>query len=225
MKKCLSVVIPCFNEEPRVLTCVARVLSEEVVEEVIVVNDGSVDSTGELLRSIDDSRLLVIDHDVNRGKGTALKTGFSRVSSNFVIVQDADLEQDPADYSRLLGPLFDGSADVVYGTRFFKKKRQSDQQFSHYWANRILTFLSNWKTGLRLTDMETGYKVFRKEVIRSFSIEEQRFGVEPEITAKLAKENWKIVEVPVSYKPRNVEAGKKIGWRDGFRAVFCILKY
>ena len=225
MKKCLSVVIPCFNEEPRVLTCVARVLSEVVVEEVIFVNDGSADSTGVVLRSIDDQRLVIIEHDVNRGKGAALKTGFSRASSSFVIIQDADLEQDPADYSRLLAPLFDGSADVVYGTRFLKKKRQPDQQFSHYWANRILTFLSNWKTGLRLTDMETGYKVFRNEVIRSFDIKEQRFGVEPEITAKLAKENWKLVEVPVSYKPRNIEAGKKIGWKDGFRAVFCILKY
>ena len=225
MKKCLSVVIPCFNEEPRVLSCITRVLSEEVVEEVIVVNDGSADSTGEVLRSIDDSRVLIIDHEINRGKGAALKTGLARVTSDFVIIQDADLEQDPSDYPRLLSPLFNGFADVVYGTRFFKNKRQSDQQFLHYWANRILTFLSNWKTGLELTDMETGYKVFRNEVIKSFTIEEQRFGVEPEITAKLAKKKWKIVEIPVSYKPRNIEAGKKIGWKDGIRAVFCIFRY
>lgn len=222
---CLAVVIPCFNEADHVAECVDRVLLEPVVQEVLLVDDGSTDGTGAVLRSITDPRVRVFHHRANYGKGAALRKGFSHASAELVITQDADLEQNPADYSSLVKPILAGVADVVYGSRFIEGQRHVDQRWLHRWANLFLTRLSNHLTGLDLTDMETGYKVFRREVLEGFEIEENRFGVEPEITAKVALSGWRVREVPVAYEPRNISDGKKIGWRDGIRAVICILRY
>jgi glycosyltransferase involved in cell wall biosynthesis len=223
--RCLSVVIPCFNEADHVRECVRRVLKEMLVLEVLLVDDGSTDGTRDAIARIVDSRVRVFHHATNNGKGAALRTGFNEAVGDLVIVQDADLEQDPADYGRLAGPILEGSADVVYGTRFPTLRRQPGQQLLHYLANRALTWLSNRMTGLCLTDMETGYKVFRREVVAGFRLNEDRFGVEPELTAKIAAGGWRVQEVPVSYRPRNVAEGKKIGWRDGIRAFVCIVRY
>ena len=223
--RCLSVVIPCFNEADHVEECVRRVLEESLVLEVILVDDGSTDGTSDAIARIEDERVRVFQHATNHGKGAALRTGFSKAVGDLVIVQDADLEQDPADYGRLAEPVLGGLADVVYGTRFPTRRRQPGQQVLHHLANRVLTRLSNWMTGLRLTDMETGYKIFRSEVLVGLDVKEDRFGIEPELTAKIAARGWKILEVPVSYRPRNVVEGKKIGWRDGVRALFCIFRY
>ena len=225
MSRCLSVVIPCYNEAAHLEVCVERVLKEPIVAEVILVDDGSTDGSLNAIERIVDPRVRVLRHNGNHGKGAALRTGFSRAVGELVIVQDADLEQDPSDFGRLAEPILDGTADVVYGTRFPTGRRQPGQQLVHHYANRILTFLSNRMTGLRLTDMETGYKVFRREVLIGISIREDRFGVEPELTAKIASGGWRIHEVPVSYRPRNAEEGKKIGWKDGVRALVCILRY
>lgn len=222
---CLAVIVPCFNEVNHVVECVNRVLLEPVVQEVLVVNDGSTDGTDAVLTSITDPRVRVLHHQGNYGKGAALRTGFSRSSADLVITQDADLEQNPADYSNLVKPILADVADVVYGSRFIEGRRHVDQKWLHHLANLFLTWLSNHLTGLALTDMETGYKVFRREVLEGFEIEENRFGVEPEITAKVALSGWRVREVPVAYEPRNISDGKKIGWRDGIRAVICIVKY
>ena len=222
---CLSVVVPCFNEVESVEQCVERILNEPIVGEVIVVDDGSTDGTGEVLSELSDPRVQVLHHEENLGKGAALRTGFALVSSQYVVVQDSDLEQDPSDYAQLVAPLDSGIADVVYGSRFPDRRRLPGQYLMHFWANRFLTVLSNLFTGLRLTDMETGYKAFRREVLQGIRIEENRFGVEPELTAKVVRAGWRMQEVRVSYSPRSFDHGKKIGWRDGFRAVYCILKY
>lgn len=225
VEPCLAVVIPCFNEAAHVMECVARVLAEPIVIEVLLVDDGSTDGTEEVLRSVTDERVQVVHHVVNHGKGAALRTGFAHATANLITTQDADLEQDPRDFYRLVRPILDDQADVVYGTRFPGGSRHEGQKFVHHWANLFLTKFSNLLTGLDLSDMETGYKVFRSEVLEGIQIEEDRFGVEPEITAKIASAGWRVQEVPVSYSPRTVAAGKKIGWTDGVRAVFCILKY
>jgi glycosyltransferase involved in cell wall biosynthesis len=208
-----------------VLTLIARVLASPWVAEVIVVDDGSVDGTGQKLTEINDERVRVLQHEINRGKGAALRTGFASAIADYVVVQDADLEYDPAEYGELLGPLESGLADVVYGSRFVSSRPHRVLYFWHSLGNRFLTLLSNMFTDLNLTDMETCYKAFRREVIQSIDIEEDRFGFEPEITAKIANKRLRVFEVGISYSGRTYDEGKKIGWRDGVRAVWCILKY
>jgi glycosyltransferase involved in cell wall biosynthesis len=224
-RPCLSVVVPCFNEERTVATLIDRVLASPWVAEVIVVDDGSTDSTREILAAIDDPRVRVVLHPANRGKGAALRTGFHHASSDYVVVQDADLEYDPAEYGSLLGPLEAGQADVVYGSRFLGGRPHRVLYFWHSIGNKVLTLVSNMFTDLNLTDMETCYKAFRREVIQTIEIEEDRFGFEPEVTAKLARGGWRIYEVGISYSGRTYAEGKKINARDGFRAFYCIVRY
>jgi glycosyltransferase involved in cell wall biosynthesis len=220
----ISVVIPVFNERDTIAEIVARVrralASREC--EIIVVDDGSTDGTRDLLRGLQEVR--VIEHPQNQGKGAALRTGFAVATGDVVIVQDADLEYDPRDYPKLLEPIEDGRADVVFGSRFLGGPHRV-LFFWHYMANKLLTWLSNAVTNLNLSDMETGYKVFRREVIQSIKIEQDRFGFEPEVTVKIARMRLRIYEVGISYYGRTYEEGKKIGWRDGVKALWCILKY
>lgn len=225
MEACLSVVMPCFNEQATILEIVTRVLASPYVGELVIVDDGSTDDTPALLATIDDPRVQVSLQPSNQGKGAALRRGFSEVSLAYVVVQDADLEYDPSEYGRLLGPLLDGRADVVYGSRFMGADAHRVLFFWHAMGNRFLTLLSNVFTDLNLTDMETCYKAFRTEVIQAVPIEEDRFGFEPEITAKIARRGLRVYEVGISYSGRTYAEGKKIGWRDGVRAVWCILRY
>lgn len=221
----LSVVMPCFNEESTVAQTCARVLASPYTGELIVIDDGSSDATAERLAVIDDPRLRVLRQTVNRGKGAALRRGFAEAAGPFVVVQDADLEYDPADFEQLLAPLLAGNADVVYGSRFVSDRPHRVLYFWHYLGNRFLTLFSNVFTNLNLSDMETCYKVFRKEVLDSFTLEENRFGIEPELTAKAAAGGWRIYEVGISYHGRTYAEGKKIGWRDGLAAIACIVRY
>lgn len=225
MNACLSVVVPCYNEEATIASLVDQVLKSPWVAEVVVVDDGSEDRSREILAALTDPRLSVVLHDVNRGKGAALRTGFAHASAPFVVVQDADLEYDPNEYGLLLEPLLDDRADVVFGSRFLSGRPHRVLYFWHSMGNRFLTLLSNMFTDLNLTDMETCYKCFRREVIQSIRIEEDRFGFEPEITAKLARGRYRIFEVGISYSGRTYAEGKKIGWRDGVRAIYCIVRY
>jgi glycosyltransferase involved in cell wall biosynthesis len=224
-RPCLSVVVPCYNEEATVLDLLASVLASPWVAEVVVVDDGSTDRSRELLSTVTDPRVRVHLQPHNMGKGAALRTGFSLVSGEFAVVQDADLEYDPGEYGVLLEPLLDGRADVVYGSRFQSGRPHRVLYFWHTLGNRFLTLLSNMFTDLNLTDMETCYKVFRRELIQSIEIEEDRFGFEPEVTAKVAARGCRVYEVGISYSGRTYADGKKIGWRDGVRAVVCIVKY
>lgn len=221
----LSVVMPCYNEHKTVSQIVAAVLASPLVGELIVVDDCSTDSTSAELDQLDDPRIRVVRHSVNQGKGAAIRTGFAHATLPFVIVQDADLEYDPAEYPLVLGPLLDGKADVVFGSRFLGGAPHRVLYFWHYVGNKLLTTASNMATNLNLTDMETCYKAFRREVLEQFTIEEDRFGVEPEITAKVARLGVRIYEVGISYDGRTYAEGKKIGWRDGVRAMFCIVAY
>jgi glycosyltransferase involved in cell wall biosynthesis len=195
------------------------------VREIIVVDDGSTDSTRELLATLDDAQIRVLLQPHNQGKGAALRRGFSEATSDYVVVQDADLEYDPAEYGDLVEPLEEQRADVVFGSRFLGGRPHRVLYFWHSMGNNLLTLLSNMFTDLNLTDMETCYKVFRREVIQSIEIEEDRFGFEPEITAKIAAGRWRVYEVGISYNGRTYEEGKKIGWRDGVRALYCIIRY
>jgi SAM-dependent methyltransferase len=221
----LSVVMPCFNEEATIERGVRRLVAQPFVAEVIVVDDGSTDGTAAILSSIDDRRVVVVRHPVNQGKGAALRTGFALATSAIVAVQDADLEYDPADLSILLGPLVAGDADVVYGSRFLTTEARRVLYFWHSVANKGLTLYSNMLTNLNLTDMETCYKVFRREVLDQIVVEEDRFGVEPELTAKVAALGCRIFEIGISYHGRSYAEGKKVGWRDAARAVWAISKY
>jgi len=224
-RACLSVVVPCYDEQATVAALIGRVLASPWTAEVIVVDDGSRDGTVAALETVDDARVRVIRHDVNRGKGAALRTGFAAAGADYVIVQDADLEYDPDEYGTMLEPLESGRADVVFGSRFLSGRPHRVLYFWHSLGNRVLTLLSNMFTDLNLTDMETCYKAFRRDVIQQLTIEEDRFGVEPELTAKLARGGWRIYEVGISYSGRTYEEGKKISWRDGFRALLCIVRY
>ena len=225
MEPRLSLVIPAFNEAGTIEIALDRVLAQPFVCEVIIVDDGSTDGTRDVLEAIDDPRVRVIFHETNQGKGAALHTGFRHATADFVGVQDADLEYDPADLARLLKPLMEGRADVVYGSRFASGDEHRVLYFWHSIGNKVLTLASNMVTDLNLTDMETCYKVFRREVIQGLDLEETRFGFEPEVTAKVAAQNLRIYEVGISYSGRTYDEGKKIGWKDGVRALYCIGKY
>lgn len=223
--QCLTVVVPCYNEEATIKTLLDRVLASPFANEVIVVDDGSKDRSIDIASSTGDARVRVLSQGVNQGKGAAIRRGFQEATSDIVIVQDADLEYDPDEYGLLVTPILDDRADVVYGSRF---SGGSERRVLYYWhalGNNFLTTVSNMFTNLNLTDMETCYKAFRREVLQSFTLEENRFGVEPEITAKIARGTWRIYEVGISYDGRTYAEGKKIGWRDGVRAIYCIVRY
>jgi len=221
----LTVVIPCFNEDQTVKEILDRVLDSPLVGEVIAVDDASEDATLAILQAYDDHRLRVLAQPVNQGKGAALRRGFAEATKPYVIVQDADLEYDPNEYPRILGPLIAGEADVVYGSRFAGGDAHRVLYYWHSVGNRVLTLASNMATNLNLTDMETCYKAFRREILEQITIEEDRFGFEPEVTAKIAALGCRVYEVGISYHGRTYDDGKKIGWRDGVRAVFCIVAY
>ena len=221
----VSVVMPAFNESERIVSAMQRVLAQDFVHELIVVDDGSRDGTADLAGSVEDERVRLICQPVNRGKGAALRTGFATAQASFVAVHDADLEYDPADIGRLLAPLRDGRADVVYGSRFIGGDEHRVLYYWHSVGNRILTIFSNMVTNINLTDMETCTKVFRRNVIQSLDLKEDRFGFEPEITAKVAMGGYRIYEVGISYSGRTYGEGKKIGWRDGVRAFYVIGKH
>jgi glycosyltransferase involved in cell wall biosynthesis len=225
----LSIVIPCYNEEKTIIALLARVreahLPDGISREIIIVDDCSVDGTAALLKEIDSPEINVVFHERNRGKGAALRTGFKNAKGDIVVIQDADLEYDPNEYGRLLKPILDGRADVVYGSRFLTTSERRVLYFFHYLTNRFLTFLSNVFTNLNISDMETCFKMFRREIIEKIEVKENRFGFEPEITAKVAKLKCRVYEVGISYSGRTYEEGKKIGLKDGFRALWCIIKY
>jgi len=217
--------MPVFNEEKTIEKSISEVLKHEFINQLVVVNDGSTDATSEILSKISDSRVKIVELSKNRGKGYALRTGFKNALGPYVGVQDADMEYDPADLAKLLAPLEKGLADAVFGSRFISSDAHRVLYFWHSVGNRFLTTLSNMFTNLNLTDMETCYKVLRKEILDNIELQENRFGFEPEITAKLAKSGARIYEVGISYNGRTYEDGKKIGWKDGFRAIYCIIKY
>jgi glycosyltransferase involved in cell wall biosynthesis len=240
----LSVVIPVYNEKDTILEILGRVLTTEIAKEVIIIDDDSKDGTREILEKMAEHQVTggttagaqegadsVSLRDLrfffqrpNQGKGAALRRGFAEATGDIVLVQDADLEYDPLDYPKLLEPIVDGRADVVYGSRFLGGP-QRVHYFWHYVANKMLTLLSNVFTNLKLSDMETCYKVFRREVLKGIRLKSNRFGFEPEITAKVARGNWRVYEVPISYAGRTYEEGKKITWKDGIQALWCIIRY
>ncbi|HTY25710.1 MAG TPA: glycosyltransferase family 2 protein [Desulfomonilaceae bacterium] len=223
----VSVIMPCYNEVSTIERIVGNVLDSSVKnKEIIVIDDGSTDGTRELLKSrIEPLVTKVIYHQFNRGKGAAIRSGIAAASGDIVIVQDADLEYDPKDYEMILEPILQDKADVVYGSRFAGGDPHRVLYFWHYVGNKFLTLISNMFTNLNLTDMETGYKVFLRKTLQQITIEEDRFGFEPEITAKIAKLRCRVYEVGISYSGRTYEEGKKIGWKDGLRTIWCIFKY
>lgn len=225
----LSVVVPVYNERAtiaRIVAAIGAVPLPGLDREIVIVDDCSTDGTRDILAGLaQQSGIRVIHHEVNQGKGAALRTGFAQATGDIVVVQDADLEYDPAEYPKLLQPIVDGTADVVYGSRFITGKPVSPMPLSSVVANRTLTMMSNLCTGLSLTDMETCHKAFRTDVLRRIRVEENRFGFEPEVTAKIAKLKVRVQEVGIGFNGRTYAEGKKIDWRDGVHAVRCIIKY
>jgi len=239
----LSVVIPVYNERETLLDLLERVKTVPIRKEIVLVDDCSQDGTRDLLKQLEDeqrdreatdsesrqatNRLTMVYHEKNQGKGAAVRTGFAAVSGDIVLIQDADLEYDPAEYPRLLHPIIEGKADVVYGSRFLGDQPHRVLYYWHYLANRALTSLSNTFTNLNLTDMETCYKVFRREVIDEIAprLRQNRFGFEPEMTARIARRHYRVYEMSISYSGRTYDQGKKIGWRDGLSALWCIIRY
>ena len=222
----LSIIIPCYNESSTILSLIKAVKQSPVKNrEIIIVDDGSKDGTRDILGALNDPEVRTIFHKANQGKGAALRTGFREATGDICIVQDADLEYDPQEFPIVIQPIIEGKADVVFGSRFQSGRPHRVVYFWHRIGNGVLTLMSNFFTDLNLSDMETCYKAFRREIIQSINIRENRFGFEPEVTAKVAKMNLRIYEVGISYYGRTYDEGKKIGWKDGFRAIYCILKY
>jgi glycosyltransferase involved in cell wall biosynthesis len=226
-KVALSVLMPIYNEVGTLRDIVSAVLAQPVVGELIAVDDGSSDGSRELLAELakGDQRIRAFFHEANHGKGAALRTAISAIRCSYAIIQDADLEYNPAEYEKLLAPLISGEVDVVYGSRYADTTNVQEAYFGQYFANRVLTWLCNRFTGLQLTDMETCYKMFHSSLLKKISIEEKRFGIEPEVTAKIAKMRIRLREIPIAYEARAYSAGKKIGWKDGVRTLACILRY
>ena len=227
MNRTLSVVIPAFNEAPTIVRVIQTVADQPLVGEIIIIDDASTDCTQAQLASLTTLRipLNILRHNTNQGKGAALRTGIKTASLPYVIIQDSDLEYDPREYPKILQPLLEDRADVVYGSRFVGGSTHRVLYFWHRVGNGLLTLLSNMCTNLNLTDMETGFKAFRREIIQKIEIQENRFGFEPEITAKLAWHKARFYEVGISYSGRTYQEGKKVGWKDGFRALWCIFRY
>ena len=227
MNRVLSVVIPVFNEAATIRHVIRTVADQSLVGEIIIVDDASTDETQKHLTSLTtlSVSLKTFRHTINQGKGAALRTGIAAASFPYVIIQDADLEYDPREYPTILQPLLENRADVVYGSRFLGGSAHRVLYFWHRVGNGLLTLLSNMCTNLNLTDMETGFKAFRRETIQKIKIQENRFGFEPEITAKLARHGARFYEVGISYSGRTYQEGKKVGWKDGFRALWCIFRY
>ena len=221
----LTLVMPAFNEIKTIEETIKKVVALDFVNQLVVVDDGSTDGTREILKNLNNEKIKIIFHEINQGKGAALHTGFKEAKGPFVGVQDADLEYDPSDLSKFLPPLLNGQADAVFGSRFRSGEVGRVLYFWHSLGNRFLTTLSNMATNINLTDMETCYKVIRKDILDKIELKEKRFGFEPEITAKLASRGARIYEVGISYYGRTYDEGKKIGWKDGVRAVYCIFKY
>jgi glycosyltransferase involved in cell wall biosynthesis len=220
----LSVIVPVFNEKATVLPLLDKVLAVPIDKEIVIVDDGSTDGTREILRAFQHPDVRVVFHEKNQGKGAAIRTAVREVRGDITLIQDADLEYSPDEYPRLLKPIEEGVADVVYGSRFLGGERRA-LLFTHAIGNKFLTFLSNAFTNLNLTDMETCYKVFRTEILKSITIKSNRFNFEPEITAKIAKRKARVVEIPISYWGRDYSEGKKIGWKDGVSALVTIVRF